>query len=169
MKKKRAREEDEKKDDEDEESFTDNDDGEPYEGFHCSYGFMQTMRIWLIEATLKYLDEYKNSTAKKCKERIESWIKNIPDEYKCLPINYEEVQNDNLEPDMFRKLDILGLIHFVMHSDCDGYLSEGETLDVARLLQNLMPYFNDQQKQSLNPLLDFCLTCLDDQRGLSYH
>lgn len=170
LKKKRAREEEKKEDSEDEEeSYTENDDGVEFEGFHCSYGFMQTIRKWLIDATLKYLDEFDNRTAQACKKRIRTWLENIPDQYIGILINYQEVQDDKLESDNFKKLDILGLIHFVMHSDCEGYLSEGETLDVVRLLQKLMPYFSDEQKECLEPFLNFCLVCVEHQRGLDYH
>lgn len=152
-------------DDDDDESsgvWTENDDGIPYEGFHTSYSGVQFVRRRLLEMTISYLEANETPFSESCLKKLRQWVPN-PD-----TLNYERVYKDSTNVEDFRANDILGLVRFVMHSDFDDFLSEGETLDLFRLLEKVRP-FKGEENDWFESLFRFTQQCVQGKRGMYFH
>ena len=69
---------------------------------------------------------------------LKSWIEQQS------KINYEKISNvDNITKDYWFQLNLIGLIKFVNHSDCDGYHSKGDCIDIYDTFCVLEPYIKD--------------------------
>lgn len=154
-------------DDESSGIFTENEDGIYNDGFSTSYSGIHFVRRCLIDMTLTYLEKNPTSFSDSCIKRLNRWISNTD------KINYDDVKDNcsynflNAIED-FRANDILGIVHFVCHSDYDGYLSEGETLDVFRLLEKLKPLKTSDQEW-FDKLFLFTQRCVESKKGMYFH
>jgi hypothetical protein len=139
----------------------------------------------LIQATIKYLEDNPTKYSSRLIERLQLWITpnpNSPLEHPLLKaflggvtigggINYERIQEDVNNEDLLTH-DLTGLLKFVNHSDADGYLSKGDTVDFYDLMTKIYPYIevkDEDDKWFYENILKFSKRCVDHGRGMSFH
>lgn len=57
---------------------------------------------------------------------------------------------DVAEMNSLRYFGLTGLARWINHSDCPGYLSPGESLDIIETLKNIYPFMNEEYKNDYN-------------------
>lgn len=180
LNKKRARveEHEDAEYDEDDIYTGDSEDGNNYHNMpdvHMTYGGVHVVRKEMIEATIKYLEENPTARSAKCAEQLKKWIKPNNTSLIALSLDYQEISLQSLKPQIFRENDVLGLLRFVNHSDCDDDLSRGETIDLYDLLTKIKPYLpadaedDDDGDTFYGNLFTFVEKCVELKHGISFH
>lgn len=156
----------------------DSDEGAGRTGFHSSYSGMQQIRKELIEMTISYLEANPTFNSASCIGRLKTWLISpaaktdesnpLRDFFEgIMSIDYKNVFYDYNHIEDLRANDISGIVKFVNHSDSDGFLSEGDVLDILRLLEKLEPYKGDSYW--FDELFNFSKDCVQRHRGMYFH
>jgi hypothetical protein len=92
------------------------------------------------------------------------------------PINYSVwSQKKDFDLDYYmNEFGILGLKHFVNHSDCEGYFSHGECIDIMNLFSRIFVFKDkfinngDDENVFFEDLIDLFKTCVDHKTYLVF-
>jgi hypothetical protein len=126
--------------------------------WHSSYSGVQHIRILMVKATIKYLenkikesdeddddedttniDYYElneRSRMIKVKTYLESWL------------NDDGIVYSNIKKiDKLTEFNLTGLHWFVNHCDCEGYLSVGQAYDIQILFEYIDEYMEELLKE----------------------
>jgi len=145
--------------------------------FGCSYSSWNHLRYIIIKATLKYLGELidnyvKNDAENDPKNDVESNyqcylddIKNFlykieqvrmcysnNEEGKLLHIFISIITSDMSYLDKLIRFDLGGLFSLCYKSDCDGFYSAGNSLDICKLLDTIKPFVRTIDDHTYNAI-----------------
>lgn len=141
-----------------------------------SYTGVHIVRKKWLHATIKYLEnllvessketflpptcefaEYRNEYIGDYQKKLEKFIKLLKTTSQQYPINNISTLIEKM--DDFIEFNVVGLLWWISHSDCEGFLSSGQSSDILNLLSNICfymdnddddYYFNENDKMASN-------------------
>lgn len=158
---------------------------------HTSYSGVHSIRLDIIKAVLKYIQENKEKILNNIKDKY-----GLDDEYyidyynraikylnklitpsnshfinKKFP-NYQVI--NNTDDNNLKIVGIYSFIPIIHHSDCDGYYTYGEVVEFFELLQKIYIYiekdnfYDDEVKLERFILYDVLKECYDTQELITF-
>ena len=89
-----------------------------------------------------------------------------------IPVNYENVTStySSYLERPFVKHNLIGLWKFVKHSDCDGFHSYGDCVDIYELLNKVSPHLQetDDNKEWFKEIVTFFGRAVERKSGVGY-
>ena len=106
-----------------------------------SYSRVHYLRKLLIIQTIRFVKKHFKKHSKQITRLLKHWITNNKS---TNYINYLSIPQDC--PNILNKLNLTGVYWFVRHSDCDGFWSIGQCMDIAAWLSALINNNNISDK-----------------------
>ena len=113
---------------------------------------LDSIRTWCVPEPPKSI--YYDSTKHSLSDLVGQLSQMVPIKYD--KINSTCTRGSDLEDDLFR-LDLIGLLKFVNHSDCQGYHSKGDCIDIYETLHKNEKYANCLQDEDGVELYKECV------------
>ena len=84
-------------------------------------------------------------------------------------INYKELNESYsiLEKTLIQRK-LIGLAKFVNHSDCEGYHSYGDCVDINQALKQVVMYVEEDQKERFQNMVDLFAMAVENETGVVY-
>lgn len=137
--------------------------------FGCSYSGWNRLRYFIIISTLKYLEDFiiknannedDNNDQRKVDD-VKYFLKKIDevryyhntnnsDEDKLLHVFISVIKSNIYCLDTLISLHVAGLFSLCYKSDCEGFYSPGNSLDICNLLDTIKPFVRDIDNHTYN-------------------